>query len=119
LPRANDKEEVVAGKKKSGETERERRKKEERRNFAIALFSALLFVPRTGIEPAHPCEWQILSLLRLPIPPPGLMIPGSNISQLRIALQNTIEIFFFYRLSLPLSFSALSFSLRSRSASPL
>ena len=29
-------------------------------------------VPRTGIEPAHPCERQILSLLRLPIPPSGL-----------------------------------------------
>jgi hypothetical protein len=29
-------------------------------------------VPGTGIEPAHPCERQILSLLRLPIPPPGL-----------------------------------------------
>ncbi len=28
-------------------------------------------VPGTGIEPAHPCERQILSLLRLPIPPPG------------------------------------------------
>jgi site-specific DNA recombinase len=28
-------------------------------------------VPRTGIEPAHPCERQILSLLRLPIPPSG------------------------------------------------
>lgn len=32
----------------------------------------LFFVPGTGIEPAHPCERQILSLLRLPIPPPGL-----------------------------------------------
>ena len=33
----------------------------------------LLFytVPGTGIEPAHPCERQILSLLRLPIPPSG------------------------------------------------
>ena len=31
-----------------------------------------LSVPRTGIEPAHPCERQILSLLRLPIPPSGL-----------------------------------------------
>ena len=30
-------------------------------------------VPRTGIEPAHRCRRQILSLLRLPIPPPGLM----------------------------------------------
>lgn len=29
-------------------------------------------VPRKGIEPSHPCGWQILSLLRLPIPPPGL-----------------------------------------------
>lgn len=31
----------------------------------------LFDVPGTGIEPAHPCERQILSLLRLPIPPPG------------------------------------------------
>ena len=31
----------------------------------------LFDVPRTGIEPAHPCERQILSLLRLPIPPSG------------------------------------------------
>ncbi len=29
------------------------------------------FVPTKGIEPSHPCEWQILSLLRLPIPPHG------------------------------------------------
>ena len=32
-------------------------------------------VPRKGIEPSHPCEWQILSLLRLPIPPPGQVSP--------------------------------------------
>jgi hypothetical protein len=31
-------------------------------------------VPGTGIEPAHPCERQILSLLRLPIPPPGRVV---------------------------------------------
>lgn len=31
----------------------------------------LLFVPRTGIEPALPCDNQILSLARLPIPPSG------------------------------------------------
>ena len=31
-------------------------------------------VPGTGIEPAHPCEYQILSLARLPIPPSGLEI---------------------------------------------
>lgn len=29
------------------------------------------FVPGTGIEPALPCENQILSLARLPIPPSG------------------------------------------------
>ena len=46
------------------------------------------FVPRTGIEPAHPCERQILSLLRLPIPPPGhtrffkiFMCPGLDSNQ--------------------------------------
>ena len=32
-------------------------------------------VPRTGIEPARSCERQILSLLRLPIPPPGPFSP--------------------------------------------
>ena len=30
-----------------------------------------LIVPEIGIEPIHPCGRQILSLLRLPIPPPG------------------------------------------------
>ena len=30
-------------------------------------------VPRTGIEPALPCDNQILSLARLPIPPSGLI----------------------------------------------
>ena len=34
-------------------------------------------VPRTGIEPAHPCERQILSLLRLPIPPSGQNYPDN------------------------------------------
>jgi hypothetical protein len=33
----------------------------------------LIFVPGTGIEPALPCDNQILSLTRLPIPPSGLM----------------------------------------------
>ena len=33
-------------------------------------------VPRTGIEPARSCERQILSLLRLPIPPPGPLVIG-------------------------------------------
>ncbi len=28
-------------------------------------------VPRAGIEPAHPCGYKILSLARLPVPPPG------------------------------------------------
>ncbi len=29
------------------------------------------FVPEIGIEPIHPCGRQILSLLRLPVSPPG------------------------------------------------
>jgi hypothetical protein len=28
-------------------------------------------VPRTGIEPVHPCEYWFLRPTRLPIPPPG------------------------------------------------
>ena len=32
----------------------------------------IIKVPRTGIEPALPCDNQILSLARLPIPPSGL-----------------------------------------------
>ena len=31
----------------------------------------IIKVPRTGIEPALPCDNQILSLARLPIPPSG------------------------------------------------
>ena len=41
-------------------------------------------VPGTGIEPAHPCERQILSLLRLPIPPPGQGVWGCNITAFRL-----------------------------------
>src|SRR5678809_1476654 len=37
----------------------------------LQQISNWLKVPGTGIEPAHPCERQILSLLRLPIPPSG------------------------------------------------
>ena len=37
---------------------------------AVKSFN-LFLVPTKGIEPSHPCEWQILSLLRLPIPPHG------------------------------------------------
>lgn len=29
-------------------------------------------VPGEGIEPPHPCEYEILSLARLPVPPSGL-----------------------------------------------
>ena len=32
-------------------------------------------VPGAGIEPARPCEREILSLLCLPISPPGRMEP--------------------------------------------
>ncbi len=67
-------------------------------------------MPRTGIEPAHPCEWQILSLLRLPIPPPGPFVqiidnlkctrpgnpdyePGHNITSMIVSLQKAVNIF--------------------------
>ncbi len=39
-------------------------------------------VPRTGIEPALPCDNQILSLARLPIPPSGHFELGCNITVL-------------------------------------
>ena len=43
---------------------------EKKGNLQRLPFTVL--VPTKGIEPSHPCEWQILSLLRLPIPPHGL-----------------------------------------------
>ena len=44
-----------------------------KQNKKAETFYCFSLVPGTGIEPAHPCERQILSLLRLPIPPPGHM----------------------------------------------
>ena len=35
------------------------------------IYYVAFLVPGTGIEPALPCENQILSLARLPIPPSG------------------------------------------------
>ena len=56
------------------------------------------FVPRTGIEPALPCDNQILSLARLPVPPSGHFAPkcsaGCNITLSAEFCQNTIEVFF-------------------------
>ena len=56
------------------------------------------FVPRTGIEPALPCDNQILSLARLPIPPSGQFTPecsaGCNITLMMEIFQNTIKVFF-------------------------
>gem|GEM_PF-2056554 len=43
------------------------------KGVTIERNSLIISVPRTGIEPALPCENQILSLARLPIPPSGLM----------------------------------------------
>jgi hypothetical protein len=34
-----------------------------------------LFVPRTGFEPAHPCERCDLNTVRLPVSPPGHQVP--------------------------------------------
>ena len=38
---------------------------------ASTSFTSWAVVPRAGVEPAQPYGWQILSLLRLPIPPSG------------------------------------------------
>jgi hypothetical protein len=35
-------------------------------------------VPQEGLEPPHPCEYQILSLARLPVPPLGLRMCSSS-----------------------------------------
>ena len=43
---------------------------------------AFFNVPRTGIEPALPCDNQILSLARLPIPPSGrFMLNAEGLKQ--------------------------------------
>ncbi len=54
-------------------------------------------VPGKGIEPSHPCGWQILSLLRLPIPPPGQhgsCEKGCNITHSRSSVQRHTPVFF-------------------------
>ena len=59
------------------------------------------FVPRTGIEPALPCDNQILSLARLPVPPSGhyysdkqVILAGCNITLMVEIFQNTVKVFF-------------------------
>lgn len=60
-------------KKKTGET---------KVNFDLSCF-----VPRTGIEPAHCCQYQILSLTRLPVPPSGPQIRGCKHTHLHPLVQ--------------------------------
>ena len=50
-------------------------------SFTLKPALTLASVPRTGIEPALPCDNQILSLARLPVPPSGL--GGAKISKSR------------------------------------
>ncbi len=54
----------------------------------------ILSVPRTGIEPAHPCERQILSLLRLPIPPSGHLNWAANMQHHFIPSKIRVKYFF-------------------------
>ena len=42
---------------------------ETRLSRAIGQFSRRKVVRAVGIEPTHPCGYQILSLARLPVPP--------------------------------------------------
>ena len=39
--------------------------------YLTVVLSALVMVPRAGLEPARPFGQRILSPQRLPIPPPG------------------------------------------------
>jgi hypothetical protein len=48
---------------------------------------ALIFVPGTGFEPAHPCERCDLNTVRLPISPPGQLICVSGEANVRIEIQ--------------------------------
>ena len=52
--------------------------------FKLTL--TLAFVPRTGIEPALPCDNQILSLARLPVPPSG---PGCKYIEKQVFVKTT------------------------------
>jgi hypothetical protein len=42
-----------------------------KKGFQQLLKTLDFLVPRTGLEPAHPCEHKNLNLACLPIPPPG------------------------------------------------
>ena len=42
-----------------------------RRATRLRYAPNVLLVPQAGLEPARPCGPQGLSLLRLPVPPPG------------------------------------------------
>ena len=41
-------------------------------NGIVFMRSSIKLVPGAGLEPAQSCDREILSLLCLPIPPPGL-----------------------------------------------
>ena len=49
-------------------------------------------MPTKGIEPSHPCEWQILSLLRLPIPPHGQSLKPINFSTFHLVTLSTYQL---------------------------
>ena len=42
----------------------------------LSVISNFLLVPKEGLEPTHPCGYQILSLTRLPVSPLRLMKRG-------------------------------------------
>src|ERR1700744_5927475 len=44
------------------------------RKSVFTEVSSFGFVPRTGFEPAHPCERCDLNTVRLPISPPGHLL---------------------------------------------
>ena len=71
------------------------RVQDEIKNKTRSVEAGFIFVPGIGIEPIHPCECQILSLLRLPVPPPGRWYSpktGCNVTYSVYSIQNEQEL---------------------------
>src|SRR6478672_1814140 len=65
----------------------------------VSVMLTFFEVPRTGFEPAHPCERCDLNTVRLPISPPGHLCLGLQIYTLPAFLKNNF--------TLPISYTLL------------
>ena len=57
-------------------------------------------VPGAGLEPARPCGREILSLLCLPIPPPGLRKGEDFYTAKRHVVNHIMQFFFIFSLTI-------------------